>query len=118
MRISDETSEAEKQIKQIKEYLRDRERIDKEIWSFVDVKGKRVIDVGVGDSTKRLLELGARVIGIDISLNKLKSFRDSSIPLILGDFLRCPLRSRQIDLIVFHFILHEISPHYIPRQFQ
>jgi len=92
VRVSAERSLSEKQLK---EYLRDKERIDEEIWSLVDVKGKIVIDVGVGDSTKRLLELGAKVIGIDKDLNKLKDFRGSNIPLVLGDFLCSPFRLGQ-----------------------
>jgi len=36
------------------EYLREEGRVNREIWSVIDVRGKTVIDVGAGESTKSL----------------------------------------------------------------
>lgn len=54
------------------EYLREENRIEKEIWSVIDVRGKTVIDVGVGESTRKLKELGATVIAVGSNPEKLK----------------------------------------------
>ncbi len=90
------------------EYSEERRRIDREVWSFVEpiVKGKTVIDVGVGDSTKKLVKLGAITIGVDRDLQKLKEA--SGFP-ILCDFLHPPFRGKA-DVVVFYFTLHEIGP--------
>ena len=44
-------------------FFEDAERVQEEIWSLVDPGGVVVVDVGVGDSTRRLLEQGATVVG-------------------------------------------------------
>ncbi len=90
-------------------YFKEKRRVESEIWSVVDVKGKRVIDVGTGESTKKLAKLGARVIGIDNDLLKVKDAKESGIPSILCDILQFPFRKRMADLVVFYFTLHELS---------
>jgi len=40
-------------------YFDDRERVLREIWSSVNVKGKVVLDFGIDESTEILIKLGA-----------------------------------------------------------
>ncbi len=92
------------------EYLREEGRVEREIWSVIDVRGKTVIDVGAGESTKKLRELGATVIAVDNDPEKVKGIVEMGVPLILCDFLQFPFRTRLADIVVFYFTLHEINP--------
>ncbi len=85
-------------------------RKNKEIWSVINVKDLTVIDLGVGESTKRLIDLGARVIAIDRDANKLKKYKNPSVQLIKCDITDLPFNSRIANLAVFYFTLHEIDP--------
>ncbi|NIQ06095.1 MAG: class I SAM-dependent methyltransferase [Candidatus Korarchaeota archaeon] len=85
-----------------------------ECWTDVlpsdEGKDFRVIDVGVGESTKALLKWGATVIGVDRDLDRLQAFEDADIPLLRGDVTSFPFRKRLADLIVLKETLHEIDP--------
>lgn len=87
-----------------------KEKDKEEIWSFIDVKRLTVIDFGVGESTKKLVNLGARVIAVDREIEKLKKYEDLAIPLIKCDIINLPFDNRIADLAVFYFTLHEIDP--------
>ena len=91
-------------------YEADCERVAREIWSTVNVKNLLVIDFGVGDSTKKLVELGAKVVGVDISFEKLIEISHLGIPLMKCSITEFPFRRRIADLTVFYFTLHEINP--------
>jgi len=93
-----------------KTYFKDAERVQNEIWKDIDVRDKTVIDVGIGESTEKLVELGAKVIGVDNDFRKIMSYRKSGIPLILCDFINFPFHRRIADIVVFYFTLHEICP--------
>ena len=69
------------------EYLGEEGRVNREIWSVIGVRGKTVIDVGAGESTKKLRELGATVIAVDNDPEKVKEIVEMGVPLILCDFL-------------------------------
>jgi 2-polyprenyl-3-methyl-5-hydroxy-6-metoxy-1,4-benzoquinol methylase len=47
---------------------------ENEIWQSIKVKGLTVIDFGIGESTEKLAELGARVIVVDKDLEKIKRY--------------------------------------------
>lgn len=46
-----------------------------DIWSLTGIKGITVIDFGVGESTEKLVKLGAYVIAIDRNLDKIKQHK-------------------------------------------
>ncbi|MEM2941559.1 MAG: hypothetical protein QW304_08450 [Thermoproteota archaeon] len=69
-----------------------------------------VIDFGVGESTKKLSGLGAKVIVVDRDLEKLKTYRSLGTSLIDCNIANLPFRSEIAGLAVFYFTLHEIDP--------
>jgi len=91
-------------------YFDDRERILREIWSTVNVKGKVVLDFGIGESTEILVKLRAKVIGVDNNIEKIVKYSSLGIPLIKCDILKFPFRRKIADISVFSFTLHEINP--------
>jgi len=80
------------------------------VWSFIDVRGLTVVDFGVGESTYRLIDLGADVIVVDIDAEKLRRHVDLGADLIRCDITDLPFDRRVADLAVFYFTLHEIDP--------
>lgn len=93
------------------EYIKEQERVGKEVWSSIDVKDLIIIDFGVGESTRKLMDLGAKVIVVDRDIEKLKKYDNLDIALIRGDVTNFPFDSRRIaDLAVFYFTLHEVNP--------
>ncbi len=91
-------------------YRFDAERVQEEIWKDIEVRDKVVIDVGIGESTKKLIELGARVICVEKNLQKVEEHSSIKVPIMLCDFLNFPFRNRVADLVIFHFTIHEINP--------
>jgi len=85
-------------------------RVEKEIWSLLDVKRLTVIDFGVGNSIRKLVELGARVIGVDSDFKRLREHKDLDIELVNCDVANLPFGRKIADLSVFYFTLHEIDP--------
>lgn len=92
------------------EYKSERERVWKEILSDLEVDGSKVIDVGIGESTEKLAEAGAQVIGIDSEIEKLKEC-EVDVPLVKCNIVNFPFEKRIADLTLFNFTLHEINPH-------
>ena len=82
----------------------------KDVWSILNFKGLTVVDFGAGESTRRLLQLGADVIAVDRDIERLKEFADAGVPVVACDFVDFPFRCRFADLAVFHFTLHEVDP--------
>ncbi|OKY78752.1 MAG: SAM-dependent methyltransferase [Candidatus Methanohalarchaeum thermophilum] len=87
----------------------EREKMWEEVLSDLEVEGCKVIDVGVGESTEKLVEAGAQVVGVDTDIEKLKGC-ELDVPLIKCDILNFPFERRIADLTFFNFILHEINP--------
>jgi len=56
------------------------------------------------------VDLGAKVIAVDIDAEKLEKCASLGIPLIKCDITSLPLNARIADLAVFYFTLHEINP--------
>jgi len=54
--------------------------------------------------------LEAKVIAVDMDIEKLKKCTSLGIPLINCDITSLPLNARIADLAVFYFTLHEINP--------
>jgi ubiquinone/menaquinone biosynthesis C-methylase UbiE len=92
------------------EYVKEQERAEKEIWSSINVKELTVVDFGVGESTKKLIDLGAKVIAVDRDLEKLKKYDNLDISLIKCDITNFPFDNRIAELAVFYFTLHKIDP--------
>ena len=95
------------------DYEKEQKRIENEVWSSINVKNLRVIDFGIGEdavSTKKLIELGAKVIAIDNDMDKLKKCRYMNIQLIKCDISHLPFNKKISDLALFYFTLHEIDP--------
>ena len=94
-------------------YLDDVERVQNEIWSRIGARGL-VIDVGVGESTERLAELGTEVISIDIDVERVQRYSKlNSMPnthIVVCDFLNPPFRRGIANLVLFYFTLHEVDP--------
>ncbi len=95
--------------RELRAYLRDAQRVWDEVWNGVDVSGKAVIDVGIGDSTRRLVELGAEVVAIERDVKKIQKL-EPNVPVLICDFLSFPFERRIADVVVFSFVLHEMNP--------
>ncbi len=93
-----------------KTYFKDAERVQEEIWMNINVRGKVVLDIGIGESTQKLTELGAKVVGVDTNLQKITNYKKLGIPIFVCDFLNFPFQKQVADLVVFYFTLHEINP--------
>ena len=91
-------------------YELEQRKVQEIIWSPIDVENLTVIDFGVGESTQKLLELGARVIAIDKDKEKLRKYVGSDMSLIRCDIIKIPFHAKIADLAVFYFTLHEIDP--------
>lgn len=84
----------------------------RDVWSILglDFRGLRVVDFGAGESTRRLLQLGAEVVAVDRDLERLREFTDAGAAVVACDLFEFPFRCRFADLAVFHFTLHEVDP--------
>jgi len=94
-------------------FKKERERIRERIWSFIQIKDDVVLDVGVGDeahSTKKLIDLGAKVIAIDIDWKNLSKHKGIDAKLVQCDASQLPFRNSVFDLAVAYFTMHEINP--------
>ena len=97
-------------------YLADVERVWSELLSVVLREEPRVVvDVGAGDSTRRLQSSVELVVAIDADCSKLARISEDSasstnLELLCANAKLVPLRSRSADLAVLHFVLHEIDP--------
>ncbi|RLE55221.1 MAG: hypothetical protein DRJ40_08510 [Thermoprotei archaeon] len=82
-------------------------------WSCIQVSNRVVLDVGIGNSTRKVLDLGAKyVVGLDVDRRKIRgSIRDVRLDLVLGDCSRLPFRCDVFELVLFHFTLHEVAPY-------
>ena len=95
------------------EYLKSAKIPSMAFEDVMDIRRLNVLDVGTGESTKVLVNKGARItVAIDTDLNKTreKSFEVKNAFFICGDAAHLPLRERSFDITLFHFTLHEIDP--------
>ncbi len=67
-------------------YFMDKERVLRVIWSTINVKGKVILDFGIGESTEILVKLGAKVIGVDNDIEKSLNILASAFPLLSAIF--------------------------------
>ena len=97
----------------LQRYLEDLRRVRNEVWSLVDFRGRVVVDVGVGESTEELARLGAEVVGLELEAERVRiagRLKGYLNHLVRGDASLPPLREGSVDIMVFHFTLHEIDP--------
>lgn len=95
------------------EFEQEQEKIRKEIWSLINVENSLIIDVGVGEnakSTKTLIEKGAQIIAVDISIKALKKHKDMDATLVCCNIVNMPFKAGIFDVMFFYFTLHEIDP--------
>ena len=83
---------------------------EEEIWSSTGIKGLTVIDFGTGESTKKLIDLEAKVIAVDRDAEKFKKYGNMDVRLIKCEITNLPFNNKIADLAVFYFTLHEIDP--------
>jgi len=105
------------------EYFNDVRRVESEILSMIlEVNPEVVVDIGVGESTQSfILDTMKFFIALDIDCDKLLRFTKENnlsetklYEFICADASHLPLRSNSIDLVLLHFVLHEINPkHYL-----
>lgn len=73
------------------------------------VKGMKVLDLGCGTGrmTKKLLELGAEVVGVDVSEEMLNVARKKcrGAEFVLGDSANLPFGEGEFDLVVASFLI-------------
>src|SRR5512139_392342 len=74
----------------------------------------KILDVGTGTGriSVPLLQLGAHVIGIDLSLNMMNKLRQKypAAHLIQADAARLPFAARQFDAVLTTHVMHLIGP--------
>ena len=92
------------------DYEKDFKRVMEEVWSTINFRDLLVIDVGVGYSTRKLVELRARAVEVDIYFKPLMKLNDLKIPLMKCNFIEFPFKNRVADLVLFFFTLHEVDP--------
>jgi ubiquinone/menaquinone biosynthesis C-methylase UbiE len=80
------------------------------VWASLNLEGMRVIDFGVGESTKKLVRFGANVTVVDRDAGKLKKYDDLGIPSLNCDMTSFRFDDVVADVTVFCFTLHEIDP--------
>src|SRR5215469_16055760 len=88
------------------------------ISDLIDVKGKRVLDIGCGGGiyTKALAEMGATsVTGVDFSLEMLRAARENcsgyaNIDFVRGNALNTGLLAERYDLILERALIHHLAP--------
>ena len=94
-------------------FKEEQERLMDQIWSFINIEGCTVLDIGIGEdaiTTKRLIKLGGKVIVIDKDEKMLKKHQNLKVPLLCYDVNHLVFKRRFADLTVFYFTLHEINP--------
>ncbi|PIV68007.1 MAG: hypothetical protein COS08_07470 [Euryarchaeota archaeon CG01_land_8_20_14_3_00_38_12] len=94
-------------------YEKEQKMIDQKIWSLPKIEKGLTLDMGVGDkgfSTRKLIELGAKVVAVDSDLNNLIKQKNLGNILIQCSALHLPFKSSVFVLSVAFFTLHEINP--------
>ena len=96
----------------LSDYEKDRERMNREVWSLIQGHAV-VIDCGIGmnaTSTRALLDKGSRVITIDNNIEALSAHKDIPVQLVQCDLKDIPFKPAAADAALFYFTLHEVDP--------
>ncbi len=66
------------------------------------VRGERALEVGIGTGyfAQALVEAGAQVAGVDLSLPMLRQAAGKGLPVVRGDAQALPIRRGQFDLVL------------------
>jgi len=94
-------------------YEVEQKEIEEKIWSFLSVEGSVVLDFGVGqyaESTRKLIDMGAAVIGVDSDITVLKNHTNLPATFVQCDIRNIPFKPHTAGAAVFYFILHEVDP--------
>ena len=105
------------------EYLNNARRVEDGILSMIlKVNPEVVVDIDVGESTQNfILDTMKFFIALDVDYDKLLRFTKEGnlsetklykLEFICADAYYLPLRSDSIDLVLLHFVLHEINPRF------
>ncbi|WP_020060184.1 class I SAM-dependent methyltransferase [Bacillus sp. 123MFChir2] len=93
------------------------------IQNIVDVKEKRVIDIGCGGGiyTKQLALMGAEVIGVDFSNQMIQAAKEncthiSNASFTQGDAYNIPFADETFDIVLSRAVIHHLD--HIPKFFQ
>lgn len=95
------------------EYEKEQKIIDQKIWSLPKIEKGLALDIGVGDkgfSTRKLIELGAKVVAVDSDLNNLIKQKNPDGIIVQCNASCLPFKNSVFDLSVAFFTLHEINP--------
>ncbi|MDI6916204.1 MAG: class I SAM-dependent methyltransferase [Thermoplasmatales archaeon] len=96
----------------ISEYEKEQKMIEQKIWALPKIEKGLALDIGVGDkglSTRKLIELGAKVVAVDFDLNNLIKQKNLD-KLVQCNAPHLPFKNSVFDLSVAFFTLHEINP--------
>lgn len=93
----------------LSEYEKEQKIMEQKIWALPKIEKGLALDIGVGDSTRKLIGLGAKVVAVDSDLNNLiKQNFDGMIVQCNASYL--PFKNSVFELSVASFTLHEINP--------
>jgi len=94
----------------LSEYEKEQKMIDQKIWSLPKIEKGLMLDMGVGDSTRKLIGLGAKVVAVDSDLNNLVKQKNFDGMLVQCNASYLPFKDSVFELSVASFTLHEINP--------
>lgn len=94
----------------LSEYEKEQRMIDQKIWSLPKIEKGLALDMGVGDSTRKLIGLDAKVVAVDSDLNNLIKQKNFDGMLVQCNVSYLPFKNSVFDLSVASFTLHEINP--------
>jgi len=94
----------------LSEYEKEQKMIDQKIWSPPKIEKGLMLDMGVGDSTRKLIGLGAKVVAVDSDLNNLVKQKNFDGMLVQCNASYLPFKDSVFELSVASFTLHEINP--------
>lgn len=75
------------------------------------LRGRRVLDAGAGTGLgcAALLEVGARPVAVDLSLDMLRWQRAMRPPAVVGELTRLPLQAGAVDDVFAAFVLNHLA---------
>lgn len=94
----------------LSEYEKEQRMIDQKIWFFPKIEKGLTLDIGVGDSTRKLIGLGTEVVAVDPDLNNLVEQKNFDGMLVQCNVSYLPFKNSVFELSVASFTLHEINP--------
>lgn len=94
----------------LSEYEKEQKMIDQKIWSLPKIEKGLTLDMGVGDSTRKLIGLGAKIVAVDSDLNNLVKQKNFDGMIVQCNASCLPFKNSVFELSVASFTLHEINP--------